>query len=410
MVSILENENFCFSAKLNLNRGMKMQIAKRLEPLKGFFVMEMNIRMAKMRQEGRDVINLGVGDPDFTPPDHLLQALQEAVGQPEYHHYPSFYPIQPLKNAIAGWYKRRFGVDLDSNSEVLPLLGSTDALFMVHLCLIDPGDIGLVPDPSYSSYQACVQLAGGLVEKVPLLEENGFLPDLEKIPCEVAKKAKMIWINYPNNPTGATAPPEFFKKLIAWAKAYDVAVVSDNAYSEVYFDNHHPMSLMEFPGAREVGIEIHSLSKSYNCCGWRAGMAVGNKDLLGALAKVKNHSDRGMYYPMQLAATRALNSPDDFMEKRNQIFQERRDVLADGLNKIGLKVFPPQATFYLWANVPQGYTSRDFCIKALEDTNVWMIPGSVYGQYGEGYLRIALTHPVERLREAIRRLQKFMGK
>ncbi len=385
-----------------------MQIARRLDSLKGFFIMEMNIRMAKMRQEGRDVINLGVGDPDFTPPDRLLQTLQEAVGRPENHHYPSFYPIQPLKNAIAGWYKRRFGVDLDPQSEVLPLLGSTDALFLVHLCLIDPGDIGLVPDPSYSSYQACVQLAGGRVEKVPLLKENGFLPDLEKISPEVARKAKMIWINYPNNPTGATAPPEFFKKLIAWAKAYDVAVVADNAYSEVYFDNQHPVSFMEFPGAREVGIEIHSLSKSYNCCGWRAGMAVGNKDLLAALAKVKNHSDRGMYYPMQLAAIEALSSPDDFMEQRNRIFQERRDVLAEGLNGIGLKVFPPKATFYLWASVPPGYTSQDFCIKALEEANVWMIPGSIYGQYGEGYLRIALTHREERLKEAVGRLSRFL--
>jgi LL-diaminopimelate aminotransferase len=399
---------FRFSVAISRG-GRKMQIAKRLEPLKGFFVMEMNIRMAKMRQEGRDVINLGVGDPDFMPPEHLLQTLQGAVGHPEYHHYPSFYSTQPLKTAIAGWYKRRFGVDLDPNGEVLPLLGSTDALFMVHLCLIDPGDIGLVPDPAYSSYQACVQLAGGRVKKVPLLKENDFLPDLDRIPPEVAQKAKMIWINYPNNPTGATAQPEFFKKLIAWAKAYDVAVVSDNAYSEVYFDDRRPISFMEFPGAGEVGIEIHSLSKSYNCCGWRAGMAVGNKDLLAALARVKNHSDRGMYYPMQLAATTALNSPDDFMEKRNRIFQERRDVLVEGLNKVGLTVFPPKATFYLWANVPRGYTSQNFCIKALEETNVWMIPGSIYGQYGEGYLRIALTHPVERLKEAIRRLEKFMA-
>jgi LL-diaminopimelate aminotransferase len=372
--------------------------------------MEMNMRMARMKQEGRDVINLGVGDPDFNPPDHLLKALQDAVGRPEYHHYPSSYPIQPLKNAIAGWYQRRFGVDFDPNSEVLPLLGSTDALFTVHLCLLDPGDISLVPDPSYASYQACVQVAGGVVEKVPLLKENAFLPDLEKIPAQVAQKAKMIWVNYPNNPTGATATPEFFRKLISWARANDVAVVSDNAYSEVYFDNLRPASFMEFPGAREVGIEIHSLSKSYNCCGWRAGMAVGNKDLLAALARIKSHSDRGMYYPMQVTAIQALNSPDDFMQERNRIFQERRDVLVEGLNRIGLKAFPPRATFYLWAAVPKGYASRDFCVKALEETNVWMIPGSVYGQYGEGYLRIALTHSVERLKEAIRRLEKFMAR
>ena len=385
-----------------------MQIAKRMEPLGRNLVMEMNMRMARMKQEGRDVINLGVGDPDFTPPDHLLKALQDAVGHPEYHHYPSSYQIQPLKNAIAAWYRRRFGVDFDPNSEVLPLLGSTDALFTVHLCLLDPGDIGLVPDPSYASYQACVQVAGGVVEKVPLLKENGFLPDLEKIPAHVAQKAKMIWVNYPNNPTGATATPEFFRKLISWAKANDVAVVSDNAYSEVYFDHLRPASFMEFPGAREVGIEIHSLSKSYNCCGWRAGMAVGNKDLLAALARIKSHSDRGMYYPMQITAIQALNSPDDFMQERNRIFQERRDVLVEGLNRIGLKAFSPRATFYLWSAVPKGYASRDFCVKALEEANVWMIPGSVYGRYGEGYLRIALTHSVDRLKEAIRRLSQVM--
>ncbi len=386
-----------------------MQIAKRMEPLKGVLVMEMNMRLAKMKQEGRDVVNLGVGDPDFNPPEHILQALQEAVGHPDYHHYPSLYPNQPLKDAIANWYKRRFGVDLDPNREVLPLLGSTDGLFMIHLCLLDSGDVALVPDPSYPSYSAGVKVVGGQVETVPLLRENDFLPDLDSIPTEVARKAKMIWVNYPNNPTGATAPPEFYQKLISWAKAYDVVVVSDNAYSEVYFDNRRPVSFLEFPGAKEVGVELHSLSKSYNCCGWRAGMVVGNQDLVAALTRIKAHSDRGMFYPMQLAAINALNSPDDFMEKRNRIFQERREVLVEGLTKIGLKVYPPKATFYLWASVPEGYTSQDFCFKALDQANVWMIPGSLYGKYGEGYLRIAFTHSVDRLKEAIRRLQKFFS-
>jgi len=386
-----------------------MQIAKRMEPLKGVLVMEMNMRLAKMKQEGRDVVNLGVGDPDFNPPEHILQALQEAVGHPDYHHYPSFYPNQPLKDAIANWYKRRFGVDLDPNREVLSLLGSTDGLFMIHLCLLDSGDVALVPDPSYPSYSSGVKVVGGQVEKVSLLRENDFLPDLDSIPTEVARKAKMIWVNYPNNPTGATAPPEFYQKLISWAKAYDVTVVSDNAYSEVYFDNRRPVSFLEFPGAKEVGVELHSLSKSYNCCGWRAGMVVGNQDLVAALSRIKAHSDRGMFYPMQLAAINALNSSDDFMEKRNQIFQERREVLVEGLNKIGLKTYLPKATFYLWARVPEGYTSQDFCFKALEQANVWMIPGSLYGQFGEGYLRIAFTHSVERLKEAIRRLQNFFS-
>ena len=384
-----------------------MQIARRMEPLKGVLVMEMNMRLAKMKQEGKDVINLGIGDPDFNPPGPLLNVLQEAIGHLDYHHYPSFYPQQPLKDAIANWYKRRFHVDLDPAREVLPLLGSTDGLFMIHLCLLDSGDMALVPDPSYPSYEAGVQVTGGQVQKMPLLRENEFLPDLEAIPAEAAKKAKMVWINYPNNPTGATATPEFYRKLIAWAKAYEVAVVSDNAYSEVYFDNRPPVSFLEFSGAKEVGVELHSLSKSYNCCGWRVGMAVGNPDLIAALSKIKAHSDRGIFYPMQLAAINALNSSEDFMEKRNQIFQERRDVLVGGLNKIGLKAYPPKATFYLWARVPEGYSSQDFCFKALEQTNVWMVPGSLYGRYGEGYLRIAFTHPVKRLAEAVERLQGF---
>lgn len=386
-----------------------MQIAKRMEAITGMLVMEMNTRLARMKQEGRDVINLGVGDPDFTPPEHLLKALGEAVSHPDYHHYPSFYPSQPLKDAIAGWYKRRFGAALDPVNEVLPLLGSTDGLFLIHLCLLDTGDLALVPDPSYPSYEVGVKVVGAQIEKIPLLKENNFLPDLDSIPAEVAKKARMIWVNYPNNPTGATAPPEFYKKLISWAKAFDVIVVSDNAYSEVYFDNRRPVSFLEFAGAKEVGVEIHSLSKSFNCCGWRAGMLVGNKDIIAGMSRIKAHSDRGMFYPMQLTAIKALNSSDDFMEDRNRLFQERRDLAVKGLREIGLEVYPPQATFYLWASVPKGYTSQDFCLKALEQANVLMIPGSIYGKYGEGYLRIALTNPVERLAEAMGRLQKFMS-
>ncbi|MBM4329928.1 MAG: aminotransferase class I/II-fold pyridoxal phosphate-dependent enzyme [Deltaproteobacteria bacterium] len=384
-----------------------MQIAKRMEAITGMLAMEMNMRLARMKQEGRDVINLGVGDPDFTPPEHLLKTLGEAVSHPDFHHYPSCYPNQPLKDAIAGWYKRRFGADLDPVNEVLPLLGSTDGLFLIHLCLLDTGYLALVPDPSYPSYEVGVKVVGAQIEKIPLLKENNFLPDLDSIPAEVAKKARMIWVNYPNNPTGATAPPEFYKKLISWAKTFEVIVVSDNAYSEVYFDQCPPVSFLKFAGAKEVGVEIHSLSKSYNCCGWRAGMLVGNKDIIAGMARIKAHSDRGMFYPMQLTAIKALNSSDDFMENRNRLFQERRDLAVKGLREIGLEVYPPQATFYLWASVPKGYTSQDFCLKALEQANVWMIPGSIYGKYGEGYLRIALTHPVERLAEAMGRLQKL---
>jgi LL-diaminopimelate aminotransferase len=384
-----------------------MKISKNLDLIKGVLTVEMNTLLTRLKKEGRNVINLGVGDPDFSPPESLRRVLRDAVDHPDYHHYPSFYPLQPLKEAIAGWYQRRFQVDLNSNSEVLPLLGSTDGLFNIHLCLLDPGDTALIPDPCYPSYESAAKLAGGQVERFPLLREDDFLPDLDAIPTETARKAKLIWVNYPNNPTGAAATPEFYRKLVSWAKAYDVAVVSDNAYSEVYFDNRPPVSFLEYPGAKEVGVELHSLSKSFNCCGWRIGMMVGNKDLIEALSKVKAHSDRGMFYPLQLTAIEALQSSADFMKERNRIFQERRDIVLRALQHIGLDVYPPKATFYLWAQVPPGYTSRDFCFKALEEANVWMLPGSNYGKCGEGYLRIAITRSAEVLSEAMRRLEKL---
>lgn len=385
-----------------------VQLARRLDLFKGYLGTEMNMRLTKMREEGRDVINLGLGDPDVTPPPHLLDALREAVSHPNHHHYPSFYSNRPLKEAIAGWYGRRFGVQLDPNSEVLPLLGSSEGLFIIHLCLLDIGDVALVPDPSYPSYEAGVKLAGGEVEFFPLLRKNGFLPDLDSIPVESAKKAKMIWVNYPNNPTGASAELAFYRKLVEWAQAYNVVVISDNPYSEVCFDCEPP-SFLQVPGAKEVGVEFHSLSKSYNCCGWRTGMLVGNKDVIAGMAKIKSHSDRGMYYPMQVAATKALNGPIDFMEERNRVFRERRDVVVRGLRDIGLEVESPDATFYIWSTIPRGYTSQEFCFKVLDEVSVWMIPGSMYGKYGEGYLRIALTHPVERLAEAMKRLKDFVG-
>lgn len=386
-----------------------MKVAKRMELFKGYLGTEMNQRLTRMREEGRDVINLGLGDPDVTPPEHLLAALTNAVCHPDHHHYPSFYSSRPLREAIAGWYERRFGVSLDPETEVLPLLGSSEGLFHIHLCLLDVGDVALVPDPCYPSYEAGVKLAGGQVASVPLLRENRFLPDLDAIPAEGAKKAKMIWVNYPNNPTSAVATEAFYRKLIDWARKYDVVVVHDNPYSEITFDDYTAPSFMEFEGAKEVGVEFHSLSKSYNCCGWRAGMVVGNKEIIAAMAKIKSHSDRGMYYPLQVAATRALNGPVDFMKERNQVFKERRDVVVKGLREMGLEVELPKATFYVWSTVPSGYTSSDFCLKVLEEVDVWMIPGSMYGKYGEGYFRIALTHPASRLAEAMERLKNFTG-
>jgi LL-diaminopimelate aminotransferase len=311
---------------------------------------------------------------------------------------------------MANWYRRRFGTVLDPETEVLPLLGSAEGLFHIHSCLLDPGDIALVPDPAYPAYAAGVAIAGGVAVKLPLLEENGFLPDLGAIPADVARKAKMIWVNYPNNPTSADADLGFYQQLVDWARQYDIAVIADNPYSEICFGDFCPPSFLMADGARDVGIEFNSLSKAYNCCGWRIGMALGNQEIIAALIKVKSHSDRGIYYPIQVAATAALNGPVDFMEGRNRMFTERRDVVADALSKLGIQASRPKATFYVWARVPEGYgTSKAFCFSFLEKEAVWMIPGSMYGQYGEGYFRIALTHPAERLGEAMARLARFLA-
>jgi len=387
-----------------------MRLSNRMNSFEAYLGTAMNLILTKMRTEGKDVINLGLGDPDVQPPEHLRRVLSDACLDVNHHHYPSFYSPQPLKEAMANWYRRRFGTVLDPETEVLPLLGSAEGLFHIHSCLLDPGDIALVPDPAYPAYAAGVAIAGGVAVKLPLLEENGFLPDLGAIPSDVARKAKMIWVNYPNNPTSADADLGFYQQLVDWARKYDIAVIADNPYSEICFGDFCPPSFLMADGARDVGIEFNSLSKAYNCCGWRIGMALGNQEVIAALIKVKSHSDRGIYYPIQVAATAALNGPIDFMEGRKRMFTERRDVVADALSKLGVQASRPKATFYVWARVPKGHgTSKEFCFSFLEKEAVWMIPGSMYGQYGEGYFRIALTHSTERLGEAMARLARFLA-
>jgi LL-diaminopimelate aminotransferase len=386
-----------------------MKLAERLNDFEAYLGTAMNFILTKMREEGRDVINLGLGDPDVIPPEHMRKALADACYDADNHHYPSFYSPLPLKKAISDWYERQYGVKCDPETEILPLLGSADGLFHVHTCLLDAGDTALVPDPCYPAYIAGVKIAGGVVEPVPLLKENGFLPELEAIPPKVARKAQLMWVNYPNNPTAAHATGDFYFKLVEWARKYDVAVISDNPYSEICFDGYCAPSFLQVPGAKEVGIEFNSLSKAYNACGWRAGFMAGNAEIIAGMAKIKSHSDRGMFYPMQIAATAALNGPTDFMEQRNLMFQKRRDVVISGLVKCGIDVQSPKGTFYIWAPLPEGVTdSKEWCFKVLDEVAVWMIPGSMYGRYGEGYFRIALTQPVEKLAEAMERLEKFI--
>lgn len=387
-----------------------MRIAKRLNDFEAYLGTAMNLILTKMKEEGRDVINLGLGDPDVVPPEHMRKSLADACYDLNNHHYPSFYSPMPLKEAIAGWYERQYGVKCDPETEVLPLLGSADGLFHIHTCLLDRGDTALVPDPCYPAYIAGVIIAGGVIEQVPLLIENGFLPDIDGIPKSVAQRAKLIWVNYPNNPTGAHATGDFYFKLVEWAQKHDVAVISDNPYSEICFDGYCAPSLLQVPEAREVGIEFNSLSKAFNSCGWRTGFVVGNADVIAGLTKIKSHSDRGMFYPLQVAATDALNGTNDFMEERNLMYQERRDVVVKGLRRCGIEVNSPKGTFYIWAPLPEGVTnSKEWCFKVLDDIAVWMIPGSMYGKYGEGYFRIALTHPVDRLDEAMGRLKEILA-
>lgn len=386
-----------------------MKTAERLKDFKAYAGPAMNQKIALIRAEGRDVINLGLGDPDTMPTEHQLRALTEAVSNRDHHHYPSAYPITPFYEAIAEWYQRRHGVDLDPETEVIYSLGAAEALFQIHNCLLDPGEVALVSDPAYPSYEAGARIAGGIVEFYPLLRENAFLPDLDAIPTELARKAKMIWINIPHNPTAASADDAFFLKLIEWAQEFEVWVVSDNPYMDICFDDYRPPSFLKFPGAKEVGVEINSMSKSFNSCGWRVGMVLGNKEIISGMAKIKSQSDRGLYYPLQVAAIAALTGPIDWMEERNKRFAERRDVVVKAWKEMGLEMLAPKATFYCWGEIPTGYTSQEFCFKLLEEVNVWMIPGSSYGARGEGFVRIANAQPVERIAEAMERIKQFIS-
>ncbi len=387
-----------------------MKVAKRLNDFEAYLGTAMNLILTKMKAEGKDVINLGLGDPDVVPPEHMRKSLANACYDSDNHHYPSFYSPMPLKEAIAGWYERQYGVKCDPEKEVLPLLGSANGLFHIHTCLLDPGDTALVPDPCYPAYVAGVQIAGGVIEPLPLLKENDFLPDLDAIPTKVAERAKLIWINYPNNPTAAHAPGDFYFELVDWAQKNDVAVISDNPYSEICFDGYCAPSLLQVPGAKEIGVEFNSLSKAFNACGWRTGFMIGNPEIIAGMTKIKSHSDRGMFYPLQVAATEALNGSNGFMKDRNLMYQERRDVVVEGLQNCGIDIESPKGTFYIWAPLPDEVTnSKEWCFKVLDEIAVWMIPGSMYGKYGEGYFRIALTHPAPRLNEAMDRLKHYLS-
>jgi len=366
-------------------------------------------KIEEAREKGIDIISLGIGDPDRPTPRHIIDRMAKAIENPANHQYPSSVGMLSFRQAVAGWFARRFGVQLDPRTEIVSLLGSKEGIAHIAFCFLDPGDVSLVPDPGYPVYSIGAILAGGEPYQMPLLESNGFLPRLEDIPEEKARRAKLLFLNYPNNPTGATADRDFFRKVIEFARQYDILVCHDHAYSEIAFDGIRPFSFLELEGAREVGIEFHSLSKTFNMTGWRIGWACGSPQAIEILARFKSNVDSGVFQAVQEAAIAALEGPQDCVEEMRQVYQERRDAVVQGLNRMGWNIKPPQGSIYVWAPVPKGYDSTSFAEMVLEKAGVVITPGIGYGSYGEGYFRIALTVEVDRIEEALQRMYQAIG-
>ena len=383
-----------------------MKIAQRIQTIPPYLFAEIDKKKEEALKRGVDIINLGIGDPDQPTPDNIIEKLRESVKDPKTHDYPPYAGTAEFRRAVALWYKNRFGVDLDPDKEVMALIGSKEGIAHVFLAFIDPGDFSLIPDPGYPVYKTGTLFANGFPYTMPLLEENDFLPDLDKIDEEIAKRAKLMFINYPNNPTAAIADKNFFEKVVKFAKKYDILVCHDFAYSEMTFDDYKANSFLEVEGAKEVGIEFHSLSKTYNMTGWRLGFAVGNKEAISALSVIKTNIDSGVFKAIQQAGIEALTGSQDNIEKMNSIYTGRRNVVINGLNKLGWNLKPTKATFYIWIPTLNGMNSMDFANLLLEKCGVIVTPGIGYGEYGEGYVRIALTVDEKRLEEAIERIGK----
>ena len=368
-----------------------MKIAKRMETLPPYLFVEISRKIAEKKAKGEDVISFGIGDPDIPTPAHIIERLCREAQEPANHRYPESASLPELCQAVAEWYQKRFDITLDPAKEVLPLIGAKEGIAHIAMCFINPGDTALVPDPGYPVYAIGTTLAGGEPYYLPLTAENDFLPDYDIIPEQVAKEAKILWINYPNNPTGAVADLDFFNRTVEFARKNDLLVCHDAPYTEVAFDGYEPVSFLQAEGAREVGVEFHSLSKSYNMTGWRIGMVVGNGEAINALKTLKSNMDSGIPQAIQYAAIEALRGPQDCIQEHNDIYQKRRDLVVEMLNSIGLEAVPPKASLYIWVKVPEGYNSADFATELLEQVGVVVTPGLGYGKSGEGYVRLSLT-------------------
>lgn len=387
---------------------IKIELAERVKNLPPYLFATIDKMKTDARAKGVDLIDLSIGDPDIPTPLHIVDAMKKAVEKPEHHQYPSYEGMLSYRQAVADWYKRRFSVNLDAKTEVLSLIGSKEGIGHIPLAFINPGDVVLVPSPGYPVYPVGTMFAGGEPYIMPLREENGFLPEFKSIPAEILKRAKLMFLNYPNNPTAATASKEFFISAIELAKKYNIIICHDAAYSEMFYDNEKPISFLDVEGAAEVGIEFHSLSKTYNMTGWRIGYAVGNKDVIAGLGKIKTNLDSGVFQAIQEASITALSTDDNILSEIRKVYQDRRNALYDGLRGLGLSVNKPKATFYLWAKVPQGFDSTTFVTHLLNNSGVLGTPGVGFGAPGEGYIRFALTRPVERIKEAVERIKKVI--
>jgi LL-diaminopimelate aminotransferase len=379
--------------------------ADRIAPFKPYFFATLNQKIAMMKSQGMDVIRLDMGSPDLPPEGFIIESLEKEARRPDVHGYSAMGGTPEYKKACALYYLRRFGVELDPSKEVLALLGSKEGLFDLSQVLLNPGDVSLVPDPGYPVYSAGGIIAGAEVYYLPLLEENHYLPDLRSIPAEIARRAKILWLNYPNNPTGAVASYRFFKDVVAFARQNQIVVAHDAPYVDICFDAYMAPSILQVPGAKEVAVEFNSLSKTYNMAGWRLGMAVGNPQVLGYLHTYKSQVDSSHFEPMLRAGASALTGDQEWLQERNQVYRERRDITVAGLRAAGFRVEAPPAAIYVWARLPEGETdSTAYCNRLLEQTGVSTTPGVVYGQAGEGYLRISLVTPTARIDEAMHRL------
>jgi len=385
-----------------------VQLSQLINSLPPYHFANAKKKIADRIAAGVDVISLSMGDPDLPAPQAVLDRLCETLQDSTNHRYPEYRGMPALHEAFVAWFQRRFGVELIPEVETLPLLGSKEGLIYVGAAVLNAGDIALTGDPYYPAYLTAATNVGAQPYLLPLLERNDYLPDLASIPADILRKARLLWLNYPNNPTAACASREFFEQVVEFARQHNLVIVHDMAYAEVYFDDTRPLSILQIPGAKEVAVELHSLSKTYNMAGFRVGMLVGNADLVDAVGRLKSNIDSGMFRPVQYAAIAALGLPESWLQERNAIYRVRRDLLVDGCNEIGMHTRRTQAGLYVWAAVPTGFTSRDFANWLFEQTGVFVTPGSNFGVAGEGYLRISMTEPQERLEAALARVREAL--